>query len=126
LTQAVLSAERAGRARTTRASPSDASSDAFPPRGERTADRRGEGPMNATRAWVLAFAVACSSSPMEHMEPFSPFQPPTWAARPDDDAIAHAIVGRGGTADERADAESIARDLLVPVLRARPDVAATH
>jgi hypothetical protein len=41
LTQAVLSAERAGRARTTRAPPSGASSDAFPPRGVRTADRRG-------------------------------------------------------------------------------------
>ena len=67
------------------------------------------------RVLVLALVLACSSSRGEPM----PFQIPTWNTPPSDDELVAAIVGSGGTADERADLERITRDLVLPRLADR-------
>jgi len=70
--------------------------------------------------WLFFILLAaCSTKPMD---PFSPFQIPTWTTLPTDDQIVRAVVGVGGSAAERADAELLTRDLLLTSLRARSDL----
>lgn len=71
--------------------------------------------------WLILLLLACSSTPME---PFNPFQIPAWTSLPGDDELVRAVVGGGGSAAERSDAEQLTRDLLLPGLRTRSDVAA--
>lgn len=71
------------------------------------------------RAWFLFALAACSSPPMQ---PFADI--PNWTSPPDDGALVRTIVGTGGSAEARAEAESVTRDLVLPTLRKRADLAA--
>ena len=72
---------------------------------------------------ACAAVAACSSNAMETLQPF---QTPSWTTTPSDDDLVRAIVGTGGSPEARADAERIARDLLISPLRSRQDVQAVR
>lgn len=70
------------------------------------------------RLAVIAVLVCCGkAAPMD--ADTHPFQLPPWTTAPTDDEIVAAIVGSDGSQEHRAEVEQIARDLLLPRLRAK-------
>ncbi len=63
--------------------------------------------------WLFVLLLAACSS-KTHMDPPAPFQIPAWTTMPSEADIVAAIVGPGGSPDDRADAEAITRDLILP------------
>jgi hypothetical protein len=60
---------------------------------------------------TIALLIACSSPPTSTL---TPFQIPDWQSYPSDDEIVAAIVGSGGTGEERGEADALARAFLLP------------
>jgi len=68
-----------------------------------------------SRLLICVLLVACAPQRMD--PPFQPFQIPPWKTLPTDEEIVKAIVGTGGSLDERIEADRLARELLLPNLR---------